>query len=166
MANARKAVSRQRAMAILTCIRLGMVTLALFGMPFIIDDIGPLGIAGFVAGGLVAGWFTLRVYTRVRDAEMDRDYVPIDERPPAEQRTIQNRALIASGLGCAALSWMAYSDIVNTAPGESISMWAPMAMMYDLAGPWGAILLPVGIWVALAITVAVKRQKMRAAEAR
>jgi hypothetical protein len=93
------------------------------------------------------------------------NHIPIDQRPPAEQRAIQNRALFASGLGCAALSAMAYFDITGAAPGERITMWAPMAMMYDFAGPWGAILLPAGIWVALAITVAVKRIKMRAAEA-
>ena len=87
----------------------------------------------------------------------------IDHLPPDQQRMVQNRALFTTGLACAALSGMAYWEITHTAPGKSISMWAPMAMMYDLAGPWGAILLPVGIWVALAITVAVKRQKLRAA---
>ncbi|HEX2780093.1 MAG TPA: hypothetical protein VHM30_11370 [Gemmatimonadaceae bacterium] len=153
-------------MAILSCVRLAMVTLALFAVPFAFDDLEPAVMAGSIAGGVFMAWLTWRTYTRARDASMDRDFVPIDDRPPAEQRTIQNRALLVSAAGCAALSAMAWWEITSAAPGERITMWAPMAMMYDLAGEWGAILFPIGIWVALALFVAWKRRGMRAAEAR
>lgn len=166
MSNTRKAVSPQRAMAILSSIRLAMLSVALLAMPFVIDDIEPAVTAGMIAGGVFTAWLTWRSYKRARDASMDRDFVPIDDRPPAEQRTIQNRALLVSGAGCAFLSGMAWWEISSAAPGERITMWAPMAMMYDLAGEWGAILLPIGIWVALALTVAWKRRGLRAAEGR
>lgn len=163
MSNPRKAMSPNRAMAVLSCFRVGMFSIALLAMPFVIDDIDPLVTAGMVAAGIFMAWLTWRAYRKARDPQMDAGYVPIDERPADEQRAVQNRALLVSAPACALLSGMAWWEISHAAAGERISMWAPMAMMYDLAGPWGAILLPVGIWVALAITVAVKRQKLRTA---
>ena len=40
-----------------------------------------------------------------------RRATPIDHLPPDQQRTIQNRALLVAGLGCAALSGMALAKL-------------------------------------------------------
>ena len=164
MSNARKAVSPGRAIAILSSIRLAMLTIALIGLPFVIDDIEPAIALAMVALGLVAAYFTWRSYKVARDAEMDRVFVPVTDRPAAEQRLIYKRALIACAFACAGLSWDAWSDISTAAPGDMISLWAPLAMMYDLAGPWGAILTPVGIWIGLALTVVKRERDLRRRE--
>lgn len=165
MSNARKAVSPGRAMAILSCIRLIMLSLALLAAPFAFaDDMELPAQLGLFAAGLVAAWFTWRTYKRARDAEIDRDFVPVTERPEDEQRAIYKRSLIATGLGCGVLSGMAWWEISTAAPGERITMWAPLAMMYDVAGPWGAILTPVAIWIALALTVMKRQYALRQAE--
>ena len=88
MSNARKAVSPGRAMAILSCFRLGMFSLALLVVPFVIDnDLEAPMKLGFVAAGLVAAWFTWRAYKRARDTQLDRDFVPIDSRRAVQLAT-------------------------------------------------------------------------------
>lgn len=129
------------------------------------DEAGPIFALIFAAAaGLRAAWHFWRAskLAPTTPAFPDHSKLPIDER-----KAVVKRSLLIGTPGVVALSaWVAW-DLSRLEAGttQSVYIWAPLSLAYDLGGYWAAVLgLPV-LWSAIMINAYFKLWRPKPGEA-
>ena len=156
----------QRSADILQCFR--WLVLTGVGVAIVTAVDGARDKLIFAAGTLVVAGLAVRSLLRAQRASAEAPAIPdITKLPPAEQRAIHVRALAVMGAGCVVLSVMSYFEINGAlaSPDGYITLWAPLAIVYDTLGPTATVLAPIALWLFMAGFVVHRRRVLRRQEA-
>jgi len=155
-----------RSAYILRAIRWLMLTAV--GVAMVISVDGARDKVIFALATLVVAGLAVRALLKAKGASTTTIAFPdITKLPPAEQRVIHVRALAVMGAGCLVLSAMSYFEINGTlaSPDGYITLWAPLAIVYDTLGATATVLAPIALWLFMAGFVVYRRRVLRRQEA-
>jgi hypothetical protein len=128
------------------------------GQPVEIEGIAILGLIGVV--GLGYGAFSLR---RHWQQDPTTPVQTVDDLPPADGARQTRRAMWLLGtISVAGAAFMAYQLVqVEFGSAQRVSVWAPVAMMYDFFGFWPAVLLVPALGVLILFSLARKLRALK-----
>jgi hypothetical protein len=142
----------------------GALVVAAVAVTMFVIAPGPVaGITQAVVVAAICGYGFLQFWLALQtapDATVHRESVDAGSLPPAERRRYFRRHAIGAAIAFSVLSaWIAYDLAQAESGAAAASVWWPVAVVYDYAGFWPAVLsMPVlGTLVVVALTVKLRQ---------
>ena len=128
------------------------------GQPVEIEGIAVLGVIG--VAGLGYGAFSLR---RHWQQDPTTPVPTVDDLPPVEGARQTRLAMWVLGtISVMATAFMAYQLVqVEFGSARRVTVWAPVAMMYDFFGFWPAVLLVPALGLLILFSLARKLRALK-----
>ena len=126
---------------------------------FVIAPVPVAGITEAVVVAAICGYGFLQLWLALQtppEAMVHRESLDPGSLPAAERRRYFRRHLIIAAIGFPVLSAWAADDLVHVQSGAAGSLWWPVAMVYDYAGFWPAVLSVPAVGTLVVVALAVR----------